>query len=68
MAVIVLGSLVGKNWLSWLGVSSFSCATMAMISLQMAPIMMGFVGNWWPWMGGKAVQLDCWLERDLDWG
>lgn len=31
-------------------------------------VLLGFVGNWFPWVGLKALQLERWLEQDLDHG
>jgi hypothetical protein len=36
--------------------------------VQYGVILLGFVGNWFPWVGLKALQLERWLERDLDHG
>jgi hypothetical protein len=36
--------------------------------VQYGVILLGFVGNWFPWVGLKALQLERWLEQDLDHG
>lgn len=64
MASTILGAAqFNIQWLSWISICGF-----ASISLLIAiPPLLRFVAYYSPWLGLKSVQLDSWLELDLDW-
>jgi hypothetical protein len=66
-AVIMLGAFLELTWVTPLGRRLFVLVIFLMLSLVVAPILLSFIGYWFPSVALKAAQLNCWLERDLDW-
>ncbi|QFT74768.1 hypothetical protein FIU92_17160 [Ruegeria sp. THAF33] len=64
----VIGSELEMHWLMLLSMLGMIFAASTTFLVCFVPFVLAFVGYWWPWLGLKSVQLDSWLQRDLDWG
>jgi hypothetical protein len=68
MLIVFAGIALESRWVPWVGLAGILGVAIAIFAIKTLPVIMAFVGFWWPWMGLKAAELDSWLERDLEWG
>ena len=66
-AVGVLAGLAAWSLFFSIAIYGVVACVIAMALVAVAPIVLGFLGYWFPPAVVIAARLDRWLERDLDW-
>ena len=71
MALAITMVVSGFFNIYWINVMMFwglMTVITSLVLLENVPPMFRIVGYYWPWLYLKSIQLDSWLELDLDWG
>ncbi len=67
MLFLISAVFLKSNWFFWMAISGFISVAVAFFLLNFVPPTLRIVGYYWPWLYLKSIQLDSWLEHDLDW-
>jgi len=65
---LIVAHFLGIKWMFGIALLSLLAIFAAVLLLNFIPPLLRAIGYYWPWLYLKSIQLDNWLELDLDWG